>query len=94
MGIFKKSKTNPDLVDQYLKSFTNKKALKCPTCNTSLSEKDQIGAGDNAAVMANLGVMEVKIRCPGCRTVFDVTIPRGYEWKSSIDIPGWGRFPK
>jgi tetratricopeptide (TPR) repeat protein len=43
--------------------------------------------------MADLGIMEVKLRCPGCNTVFDVTLPRGYEWKASIDIPGWGTLP-
>lgn len=68
-------------------------AIMCPTCKTPLDEKHQIGPGDRAAVMANLGVMEVKLRCPGCNTVVDVTLPRGYEWKSSIDIPGWGTFP-
>ena len=67
--------------------------LTCPTCKTPLSEQHQIGPGDRAAVMANLGIMEVKLRCPGCKTVFDVTLPRAYEWKSSIDIPGWGTFP-
>jgi hypothetical protein len=68
--------------------------LGCPICAPPLSESNQIGAGDDAAVMANLGVMQVKLRCPGCSTVFDVTIPRAYEWKASIDIPGWGRFPE
>ena len=68
-------------------------AIICPTCKTPLNEKHQTGPGDRAAVMANLGVMEVKLRCPGCNTVVDVTLPRGYEWKSSIDTPGWGTFP-
>ncbi len=64
----------------------------CPVCQTRLSEVDQLGAGDNAAVMAGLGVMQVKLRCPGCKTVLDVTLPRHYAWKSPIDIPGWGRY--
>ena len=68
-------------------------AIICPTCKTPLNEQHQIGAGDRAAVMANLGIMEVKLRCPGCDTVFDVTLPRGHEWKASVDIPGWGAFP-
>ena len=68
-------------------------AIICPTCKTPLNEQHQIGAGDRAAVMANLGIMEVKLRCPGCDTVFDVTLPRGHEWKASVDIPGWGTFP-
>ena len=67
--------------------------VACPTCKTPLSEQHQIGPGDRAAVMANLGIMEVKLRCPGCNTVSDVTLPRGYEWNASIDIPGWGTFP-
>ena len=65
----------------------------CPTCRTSLNEEHQVGPGDTAAVMANLGVMQVKLQCPGCHTVFDVTLPRHYPWRSSIDIPGWGTFP-
>jgi hypothetical protein len=66
----------------------------CPACQIPLGEEHQIGPGDGAAVMANLGIMQVKLQCPGCNAAFDVSLPRGYPWKSSIDIPGWGRFPK
>lgn len=68
--------------------------LECPSCKTSLSEEHQIGAGEGADVMANLGIMVVKLRCPGCHTVLDVTLPSGYEWRAPIDIPGWGTFPR
>ena len=71
---------------------THEPPVVCPACQAQLSEEDQIGPGDNAAVMADLGVMQVKLRCPGCLTVLDVTLPRHYGWKSPIDIPGWGRF--
>jgi hypothetical protein len=68
-------------------------ALECPTCKTALDERHQVGPGDRAAVMANLGIRQVKLRCSGCNTVFNVTLPFSLEWKASIDIPGWGTFP-
>lgn len=81
-------------VENVLESFQSTEAPRCSACKTTLSEEHQIGAGDDAAVMANLGIMQVKLRCPKCKTVSNVTLPFGYEWKSSIDIPGWGRFPR
>lgn len=67
--------------------------LRCPACGSPLDERHQTGAGDRAAVMADLGVREVKLTCPACGTVCDVTLPRGFPWKAAIDIPNWGVSP-
>jgi len=67
-------------IQQYLKSMTDKEPPKCPNCATLLSRKDQIGAGEGASTMDMLGVKVVKIRCPKCKSVSDVTLPFGFNW--------------
>lgn len=48
--------------------------IKCPCCHVDVSvAKDRIGVAGEAAIMAAFGIQQVRLRCPRCRTIFDVT---------------------
>ncbi|MFO0872118.1 MAG: hypothetical protein U0935_24590 [Pirellulales bacterium] len=60
----------------------DKEPLLCPNCNSALSVKrDRVGTGADAGMMAAFGIEQVRLRCPKCRSVMDVSLPPGNEYE-------------
>lgn len=58
--------------------FTKKKddpgTIRCPKCNTKLDrERDRHGKAEHHEVMGVMGIPHVRIKCPKCGAVMDVT---------------------
>ena len=48
--------------------------LRCPQCNAALDRvRDRFGKAEHEPVMDFLGISQVRLRCPKCRGVMDVT---------------------
>jgi uncharacterized C2H2 Zn-finger protein len=52
--------------------------LRCTKCDTVLDlSRDKFGTAAEAGLMAVLGVKQVRLQCPRCRSVFDATLGVG-----------------
>ena len=61
---------------------SSKETLHCPNCNSALSVKrNRIGSGADAGMMGTFGVEQVRLQCPKCRGVMDVSLGVGKDYE-------------
>jgi HEAT repeat protein len=80
-------RTEPGHVLEHSEKENSQGSLNCPECSTTLRSREHyVGEGDDAAVMAYRGLKQIKLKCPKCKNIWNVSHPVGIEKDSQVDV--------